>query len=128
MGRAAEVILGALGRLLWHLRLAPVVRHLGRRNPKVLLFHACEPEESPFTRGLDVNMPPEHFAALLDNLQAGYRVISLEELESGDVPERAAVITFDDGYRSVLEHAGPLLAERGLPATVYLITEAVGNR
>ena len=51
-----------------------------------------------------------------------YTVVPVTTLESGDLPPRAVVITFDDGYRSVYEHAYPLLHERSLPATTYLVT------
>jgi peptidoglycan/xylan/chitin deacetylase (PgdA/CDA1 family) len=124
--RAVERGLDLLGRGLWHARLSRFLFWAGRRNPKVILYHACEPVESPFTQGLDVNTTPADFALQLDFLRQHYNVVSVDELAAG-APDKAAVITFDDGYRSVLEHAGPLLAERGLPATVYLITDAVGN-
>ena len=39
-----------------------------------------------------------------------------------DLPPRPAVITFDDGYADNLEVAAPLLAERGIPATLFLTT------
>ncbi|HZA39249.1 MAG TPA: polysaccharide deacetylase family protein [Actinomycetota bacterium] len=119
--------LDALGRLLWHARLSRWVFRIGRRNPKVILYHACEPTESPFIRDLGVNTPPEEFAAHLDFLHRHYQVVAVDELAAGTAPPNAAVITFDDGYRSVLEHAAPLLEARGMPATVYLVTHVVDN-
>ncbi|MEK6609597.1 MAG: polysaccharide deacetylase family protein [Gemmatimonadota bacterium] len=42
-------------------------------------------------------------------------------LEAGrPFPERAVVITFDDGYRHVLRTALPVLRRYGLPAAVFL--------
>lgn len=120
--------LSAVGRGLWHLRLAPAVRWLGRHRTKVLLYHACEPSESDWIAGLDVNCPPTTFAAQLDHLGRHYRVVPLEALEAGTEPPGAVAITFDDGYRSVLDHAVPLLAERDMPAVVYLVTDVVDNR
>lgn len=78
--------------------------------------------------GLDVNCPPDVFAAQLDHLCRHYRIVSLDQLESDDLPPRSVAITFDDGYRSVLDHAVPLLVERALPAVVYLVTGVVDNR
>jgi peptidoglycan/xylan/chitin deacetylase (PgdA/CDA1 family) len=36
------------------------------------------------------------------------------------MPPRAIAITFDDGYRSILDFAVPILNELGLPATVFV--------
>jgi peptidoglycan/xylan/chitin deacetylase (PgdA/CDA1 family) len=44
------------------------------------------------------------------------------------VPEKAVVITFDDGFRSVYEQAFPLLRARNLPATCYLTTDVLERR
>jgi len=63
----------------------------------------------------------------------GCRVISLEEaLDSlfGERPlaPRSVVLTFDDGYQSFRDHAWPLLARHGFPATVFLVAERIGAR
>lgn len=56
-------------------------------------------------------------------------LVSFRDVEF--VPARAAQgivsIAFDDGRLDVFEHAYPLLAERGLAATVYAIPELVGS-
>jgi peptidoglycan/xylan/chitin deacetylase (PgdA/CDA1 family) len=40
---------------------------------------------------------------------------------------RTLAVTFDDGYRSVLERARPVLEELGVPATVFVATAFVGT-
>ncbi|MGN6250459.1 MAG: polysaccharide deacetylase family protein [Marmoricola sp.] len=42
-------------------------------------------------------------------------------LASGDLPDRAVALTFDDGYRSVLDRAWPELLRRGMPATLFAV-------
>jgi peptidoglycan/xylan/chitin deacetylase (PgdA/CDA1 family) len=68
----------------------------------------------------------------LDWLARRFQVVSLDELQSrldmrsrGDRP--IAAITFDDGYRDVYEQAFPLLMRKGLPATVFVVTDYVGT-
>jgi peptidoglycan/xylan/chitin deacetylase (PgdA/CDA1 family) len=58
--------------------------------------------------------------------EAGATVLRLGEalarLAEGTLPKRAVVLTFDDGTRDFAEVVVPLLAEFGMPATVYVST------
>jgi peptidoglycan/xylan/chitin deacetylase (PgdA/CDA1 family) len=56
----------------------------------------------------------------------GYAGATLSEVVRGEAPEKALAVTFDDGYRSVLERAVPVLGELGLPGTVFVPTDFVG--
>jgi peptidoglycan/xylan/chitin deacetylase (PgdA/CDA1 family) len=65
--------------------------------------------------------------------KAGWRTLSLGEF--ADRVHRAAVppcneflLTFDDGYASLTEHAYPVLADLGFRATTFLITDYIGRR
>ena len=66
------------------------------------------------------------FARHMDHVQAHYSPVSEAEViaaaqgRSG-LPERALFVTFDDGHRSVLEIALPILRDRGIPAVVYVV-------
>ncbi|MCB2223811.1 MAG: polysaccharide deacetylase family protein [Actinobacteria bacterium] len=83
-------------------------------------------------RGLEgfrgnVSATPDDFAAQLDWIGRRCEVISLDDLLAwmdggARLPTCAAMITFDDGYRDNLEAAAPILAERGMPATLFLTT------
>jgi peptidoglycan/xylan/chitin deacetylase (PgdA/CDA1 family) len=52
---------------------------------------------------------------------------AVSRLYRGDLPERAVVLTFDDGYYDFLERAWPLLQSYDCPATVYLTTGRVDH-
>lgn len=47
----------------------------------------------------------------------------LQRLRRGELGPRAVALTFDDGYRDNLEVAAPLLAEHGMTATVFVVTD-----
>lgn len=72
------------------------------------------------------------FAWQLDWLATHTRVVSLDRLLDEPADGNAAwprvALTFDDGYRDFAESAYPLLAERRLPATVYIVPAAVDGR
>lgn len=48
-------------------------------------------------------------------------------LREGEVPARCAVLTFDDGYRSMLTDALPILDEFGLAGTLFVVTDYIGQ-
>jgi peptidoglycan/xylan/chitin deacetylase (PgdA/CDA1 family) len=61
----------------------------------------------------------------------GYRVVTLREFHDflargRQLPRRAVVVTFDDGYRSFLTHAYPILKELGFTATLFVYTDYIG--
>jgi peptidoglycan/xylan/chitin deacetylase (PgdA/CDA1 family) len=67
------------------------------------------------------------FRARLDQLlRGGYPVLPLAEavagLRDGTLPPCAVAITIDDGWFGTAREMAPALAERGLPATLYLST------
>jgi peptidoglycan/xylan/chitin deacetylase (PgdA/CDA1 family) len=78
-------------------------------------------------------VPEAEFVRQLTVLQdQGFRVIAAETLQraldgSEDLPERAALLTFDDGYRSVREVALPWLVRFGYPAVLFVPTAFIGK-
>ncbi|HSA51490.1 MAG TPA: polysaccharide deacetylase family protein [Yinghuangia sp.] len=75
---------------------------------------------------------PSGFARQLDRLLRIARPVSLDEVEEAvanrrPLSGRAALITFDDGERSVYEHGLPLLRERGVPAVAFVIASLIGT-
>jgi peptidoglycan/xylan/chitin deacetylase (PgdA/CDA1 family) len=62
----------------------------------------------------------------------GYRVVNLREFRQfiegkRQLPRKAVVLTFDDGYRSFREYAEPILKELGFSATLFVYTDFVGG-
>jgi peptidoglycan/xylan/chitin deacetylase (PgdA/CDA1 family)/glycosyltransferase involved in cell wall biosynthesis len=96
----------------------------------ILLYHAvAEPGE----KASRYVIPPGRFAAHLQWIRRfGYQPISLEHyLECRRAqrlpPARSVVITFDDGYADNYRYAFPILSRHGVPATIFLVTDHVGN-
>lgn len=96
----------------------------------ILMYHYVEPwpaDAGEMRRGLTVR--PEDFAAQMQYLhEHGYLAVSLYDLAYAlalgqPLPERAVVLTFDDGYRSLMDYAAPTLKTYGYTGTVFVITE-----
>jgi peptidoglycan/xylan/chitin deacetylase (PgdA/CDA1 family) len=45
-----------------------------------------------------------------------------------ELPKGSFLLTFDDGFLGVYEHAAPVLRELGWPATVFLVSGLIGAR
>lgn len=88
----------------------------------ILCYHAVEPS---WTAALSVT--PRTFHSHARWLADAKDVVPLDRaLELMDrrfrLPSGVAAITFDDGFRSVYEHALPILQELSLPSTVFVVT------
>jgi peptidoglycan/xylan/chitin deacetylase (PgdA/CDA1 family) len=78
-----------------------------------------------------LSVTPEHFGEHLDIMRNFATPLTLrqlvEGLNIGRIPRRAVVLTFDDGYADNLRAAKPLLAKKGVPATVFVTAGYVGK-
>ena len=95
---------------------------------RVVTYHrVAEPNERPWLNPGLISATPDLFAQQMDVLAREYQVVSMHDVlaavrEGRRLPERAVLITFDDGYRDFAEHAWPILKQRNLPATVFVPT------
>jgi len=79
-------------------------------------------------------IPPEQFARHMQHLaKRGMRACSLADFiawldRKQTLPEGSFLLTFDDGFMGVYEHAAPVLQELNWPATVFLVSKLIGKR
>lgn len=114
--------------------LAGLVHRLWSRRLTVLAYHRIADPDSPdfVTFRPNISATPEAFAAQMDMVADRFSVIPMERLVDwlggGEpLPPRAALITFDDGYRDNLDTAHPILKARGLPWTLFVATGHIGS-
>jgi peptidoglycan/xylan/chitin deacetylase (PgdA/CDA1 family) len=94
--------------------------------PPVLAYHLVD-------RRMDAGIAwitPKRFEKQIAWLaESGYRSLSLSEHLQCDhtAAEKRVVITFDDGYRSLLQYALPILSRYHFRATVFAIAGYVGR-
>ncbi|MEP7193818.1 MAG: polysaccharide deacetylase family protein [Actinomycetota bacterium] len=97
----------------------------------ILMYHSISPTAAPgFAR---FAMHPGDFAAHMAFIaDAGYQAITISEAMAlqdrrQQLPERAVVLTFDDGFDDFHTTALPILREYRLRATLYVTTGYVGR-
>ena len=84
--------------------------------------------------GWAYTVPVAEFKEQLDYLQAqGYTTISMQDFVRAkkgkqELPDKPVILTFDDGYEDNYTTLLPLLEERGMKATVYMVTNSIGRK
>jgi peptidoglycan/xylan/chitin deacetylase (PgdA/CDA1 family) len=86
------------------------------RRGVVLYYHAVKAHQR------------SRFARQMDTLLSVARPFPAGSPESMIGHGRHAAVTFDDGFRSVVENAVPELTARGIPFTVFVPTGCLGQR
>ena len=102
-----------------------------RRIP-VLMYHRIGTAQNEWESRYCI--PPDQFTEHMHRLaKLGMHACSLADFfswlgQERELPEGSFLLTFDDGFLGVYEHAAPLLQELGWPATVFLVSQLIGAR
>lgn len=97
----------------------------------VLMYHRVGDAVNDWERRFCVE--PSRFAAHMNALRDhGYRAVEIDRFAAwlaGDaqLPAGSFLLTFDDGFRGVYDHARPVLLKLGWPATVFLVSQRIGG-
>lgn len=110
----------------------PELHRMFGKRVAVLLYHNVG-SPAPAPEDASITLSPERFDRHLRYLRArGYAGITAAQwlawISSGaTIPEKAVVITFDDGYASFAKHALPILERHGFGASQFVITGLMGT-
>ena len=80
-----------------------------------------------------IAVTPEHFAEQIAVLAREHETLTCADLfglmrEGKRLPQRAVIVTIDDGYVDNISHALPVLREHGVPATAFLSSDVHRRR
>lgn len=114
----------------------PMTSTQGRRGPNtervvVLMYHRVGEAGNAWERKYCIS--PGVFAAHLRALaDRGMRAVDMVDFVAwlqgrATLAPGSFVLSFDDGFFGVYEHAFPLLREMGWPATVFLVSGLIGG-
>ncbi len=88
------------------------------RDVAVLCYHAVSPRWNA-----DLSITPAALDRHIGHLiSRGWSATTFTDAVLGTAPGRVLAVTFDDAFASVKEYAEPILARRGVPATVFAPT------
>lgn len=93
----------------------------------IVMYHYVRPIKSsayPGIKGLELDLFKEQIAFLKDH----FHVITMEEVidavrEKRQLPERAMLLTFDDGYMDHYRYVFPVLKEYGMQGSFFVPSE-----
>ncbi|WP_206610348.1 polysaccharide deacetylase family protein [Croceibacterium ferulae] len=111
-------------RVVWPLR-----RRWRALTPRagILMYHRVATEAvDPW----NLCVSPEHFEQQIELLARRRAAVDLGAFAGEDVIDRKGsklAVTFDDAYRDNLEVALPILERHGVPATIFVISDALGR-
>lgn len=113
--------------------IAPRVDGLPAGSIPILMYHYVRDVDQTDAVGYNLSVAPELFAQqmawLHDN---GYTTIQVAQLarclrSEASCPDKAVVLTFDDGYSDAHSAALPILQQYGFTATFYIVSDFVGS-
>ena len=121
-----------LRSLAYHSGALSLARRRQRDTLTALMLHRVLDRGDPDFASADPawTLSLSLFEQLLDFVVRHYNVVSLDEVISAQeglrpLPQRALLITFDDGWADNLHYAAPALRRRGLPAVVFAVPSAI---
>ena len=109
--------------LFWRPLLSMLSPAGERARLSILIFHRVLPQRDPLFPG---EVDAADFDRICAWLASWFNVMTMDDavagLRAGQLPQRAAVITFDDGYADNHDVALPILQRHGLSAMFYIAT------
>jgi peptidoglycan/xylan/chitin deacetylase (PgdA/CDA1 family) len=115
-------------RSLVHCGAIAVARRRVSGRALILAYHNIIPDGLEACGDRSLHLPRSRFARQLDLLEHGHEVVPLDRIlePSGNGLPRVA-ITFDDAYQGALEHGIAELERRGMPATIFVSPQLLGQ-
>lgn len=105
------------------------------RTLTVIMFHrVLSPDDPRWARcDPDYTLRADLFRQCLEFFTAHYNMVDVQAVlrarrGEGVLPDRALLITFDDGWRDNVDFALPALRSLGLPGLMFVVADAVGRR
>ena len=112
-----------------------ILSHASRFAPPgavILMYHSIVEQPNLTDHILGVSQARASFEAHMETIARHFSPVTVGDIaqfaQSGrKLPPRAVAVTFDDGFADNAEVALPILNRYGIPATFYIMVDAVAN-
>lgn len=100
--------------------------------PILMYHHVMEASAAKAILATNLNVTPKTFSEQIDYLLGkGYTFLRLDEMvegiRNGSLPAKPVVLTFDDGYTDFYDYVFPILKEKRIKATLFVISQYAGG-
>jgi peptidoglycan/xylan/chitin deacetylase (PgdA/CDA1 family) len=108
-------------------------RFLNRHQAIILWYHGVADDDFTLLKGYDErHIPQSLFRKQLKFLRSrGYTFVTMTELMDALQKKKSikkfVVLTFDDGFRNIVENAYPIMREEGGKGCFFLVSQLIGN-
>jgi hypothetical protein len=93
----------------------------------VFCYHDVNDKPSEFSRLYELSVSRGLFERQLKFIKNNFNIISPDEMLLGKIPVNAAMVTFDDGFKSYFKTAIPIMEEYNIPSLIFLNMASVSG-
>lgn len=110
------------------LKVLPILKNAITDKLTIFVYHDVTDTPSEFSQAWGLAVPNEVFRQQISWVANNFNIIHPNDLINGaTLPERCALITFDDGFAGTFEKGIPYLVENAIPSAIYLNMGSVLN-
>jgi peptidoglycan/xylan/chitin deacetylase (PgdA/CDA1 family) len=87
----------------------------------VFLYHEVVNNPTRFCVDYNLNVTPQLFRKQIEWIKKNFQIVSPKDLDNPSaLPRKAALITFDDGFKGAFENGVTYLEKQGIPSIMFL--------
>ncbi|MFT6268132.1 MAG: peptidoglycan/xylan/chitin deacetylase (PgdA/CDA1 family) [Alphaproteobacteria bacterium] len=100
---------------------------INTQNLVILQYHHVS-TKTPNSTSVSPSVFESHMALLSENFHVVDLAEAIDKIQSRQaLPNRSVAITFDDGFRNILENGHPILEKYGFPYTIFINPALIGE-
>jgi peptidoglycan/xylan/chitin deacetylase (PgdA/CDA1 family) len=102
----------------------------GPAGAVVLMYHSVVEDPRLTANSIGISNPRSAFEAHISKIARHYTPVTIDQVaqfakEGRRLPPRSVAVTFDDGFADNYDVVSPILSRYGVPATFYIMVNAV---